>query len=104
MKKSLLVSFIITLTVIGWFLSGQISIGNANSKSESNDQEITENNDNLLINNNSLKVETQLIFAEEIVQSINLQGQTIYNRSIDVKSQTTGNISNKNYKRGDIVT
>ena len=104
MKKSILVSFIITLTVIGWFLSGQISIGNANSKSESENQEIVENNDNLLINNNSLKVETQLIFAEEIVQSINLQGQTIYNRSIDVKSQTTGNISNKNYKRGDIVT
>tara|TARA_B100001245_G_C22777611_1_gene375638 strand:- start:316 stop:747 length:432 start_codon:yes stop_codon:yes gene_type:complete len=104
MRKSLLISFAIALSVIGWFLSGQISIGNENSKNESNNQEIIENNDNIPVDNNSLKVETQLIYAEEIVQSVNLQGQTIYNRAIDVKSQTTGNIIKKNFKRGDIVT
>ena len=104
MKKSLLVAFVIFFAVTGWFLSGQISIGNENSKSESSIQNINENKDNIIENNNSLKVESQLIYAEEILQSIILQGQTIQNRTIDVKSETTGNITNKNYKRGDIIT
>ena len=104
MKKSLLVSFIIFLSVTGWFLSGQISIGNENSKNESGNLNISENNDNVIEKNTSFEVETQLIYAEEIIQSITLQGQTIHNRTIDVKSQTTGNIINKNYKRGNIVT
>ena len=94
---TLLISFAIALSVIGWFLSGQISIGNENSKSESNIQNINENKDSIIENNNSLKVESQLIYAEEIVQSIILQGQTIQIRTIDVKSETTGNIINKNY-------
>ena len=104
MKKSLIVAFVIFLAVIGWFLSGQISIGNENSKNKFNNQNINENNDNIIEKNNSLKVESQLIYAEEIVQSIILQGQTIHNRTIDVKSQTTGNIINKNYKRGNKIT
>ena len=44
MKKSLLVSFVIFLSVTGWFLSGQISIGNENSKNESGNLNISENN------------------------------------------------------------
>ena len=104
MKKSLIVSFIIFLAVTGWFLSGQISNGNENSQSEFNNQNIEGNDNNIIENNNYVKVESKIIYAEEITQSITLQGQTIHNRTIDVKSETTGNIINKNYKRGNIVT
>ena len=104
MKKSIIISFIIFLTVTGWFLSGQISISDENIQNELNSQNIDENNIIIIEKNNSLKVESKVIYAEEIVQSITLQGQTVHNRTIDVKSETTGNIINKNYKRGKIVT
>ena len=39
---------------------------------------------------NVIKVETKKFIAEQIDQSIILQGQTIYNKKIDVKSETTG--------------
>lgn len=103
MNKSIIIAFIIFLAVIGWFLSSKISIGNENPKVQSNNQLSIENNDNITRNNNSIKVESQVIYAEEIEQSINLQGQTLHNRTIDVKSETTGNIINKNYKRGKIT-
>ena len=102
MKKSLIVSFLILLSVIGWFFSGQFSVGNENLQKQVNNQN-SNINDDIVINNNSLKVESQIIYAEEIQDSIILQGQTIHNRAIDVKSETTGNIINKNYKRGKIV-
>ena len=35
MKKSVFVAFIIFLAVSGWLLSGQISIGNENTKEQS---------------------------------------------------------------------
>ena len=104
MKKSLIISFIIFLTVIAWFLSGQISVSDENTQNELNSQNIDENNNIIIEKNNSLKVESKVIYAEEIVLSITLQGQTMHNRTIDVKSETTGNIINKNYKRGKIVT
>ena len=104
MKKSLIVSLIITLAVIGWFLSGQISIGDENIKDQSYSQTSNDNIDDTIEQNNYIKVESKIIYAEEIKQSIVLQGQTIHNRVIDVKSETTGNIINKNYKRGKIVT
>ena len=104
MKKSTIISFIILLTVTGWFLSGQISISDENKQNELNSQNIDENNNIIIEKNNSLKVESKVIYAEEIVPSITLQGQTVYNRTINVKSETTGNIINKNYKRGKIVT
>ena len=104
MKKSIITSFIIFLTVTAWFLSGQISVSDENIQNELNSQNIDENNNIIIEKNNSLKVESKVIYAEEIVQSITLQGQTMHNRTIDVKSETTGNIINKNYQRGKIVT
>ena len=104
MKKSTIISFIIFLSVTGWFLSGQISVSNENTQNELNSQNIDEINNIFIAKNNSLKVESKVIYAEEIVPSITLQGQTLYNRTINVKSETTGNIIKKNYKRGKIVT
>ena len=103
MKKSVIFAFIILLAVIGWFLTGTISIGDENPKDQSDIQNIDEDNEDINTKNNSLKVESKIIHAEEIDQSITLQGQTIHNRTIDVKSETTGNIINMNYKRGKIV-
>ena len=104
MKKSLIFAFVIFLAVTSWFLSGQISIGNENSQNKSDNKTYDESIDDNSKNNNLLKVESQIIYAEEIVKSFTLQGQTIHNRTIDVKSETTGNIINKNYKRGNIIT
>ena len=102
MKKSVIIAFIIFLAVTGWFLSGTISIGNEHQNDQSyNDSSNDNNND---ISNNILKVESKIVYSEEIEESITLQGQTIHNRTIDIKSETTGNIINKNYKRGKIVT
>ena len=102
MKKSVIIAFIIFLAVTSWFLSGKISIGNEHQNDQSyNDSSNDNNND---ISNNILKVESKIVYSEEIEESITLQGQTIHNRTIDIKSETTGNIINKNYKRGKIVT
>ena len=102
MKKSVIIAFIIFLAVIGWFLSGTISIGNEHQKDQSlNETSDVNNNDT---RDNVLKVESQIFYSEEIDESITLQGQTIHNRTINIKSETTGNIINKNYKRGKIVT
>ena len=46
MKKSVIVAFIIFLAVIGWFFTGQISIGDERTNSQTNTQNIEENNDN----------------------------------------------------------
>ena len=102
MKKSLIVSFILFLAVIGWFLSGRISIGDEHENDQTFDESSNVNNNDT--QNNILKVESQIVYSEEIFQTITLQGQTIHNRTIDIKSETTGNIINKNYKRGKIVT
>ena len=102
MKKSIIIAFIIFLAVTGWFLSGTISIGNEQQKDQSfNDSTNDNKNDE---SNNKLKVESKIVYSEEIEETITLQGQTIHNRAIDIKSETTGNIINKNYKRGKIVT
>ena len=102
MKKSVIIAFIIFLSVTGWFLSGTISIGNEQQKDQSfNDSTNDNKNDE---SNNKLKVESKIVYSEEIEETITLQGQTIHNRAIDIKSETTGNIINKNYKRGKIVT
>ena len=103
MKKSLIFAFVIFLAVNSWFLSGQISVGNENSQNKSDNKTYDESIDDNIKKNNLLKVESQIIYAEEIVKSLTLQGQTIHNRAIDVKSETIGNIINKNYKRGKIV-
>ena len=106
MRKSIIIAFIIFLAVTGWFLSGSISIGDEKVSDESiiqNNSDLISDNDNVE-KNNEIRVESQIIFSEEINKSITLQGQTIHNRIIDIKSETTGNIVNKNYKRGKLVT
>ena len=107
MKKSIIFAFLILLVTIGWLGSGQFSKVNAENenKVETNlndelntDNEIDENNlDNII------KVETRISSAEKIDQLIVLQGQTVYNKKIDVKSETIGNITNINFNRGKKV-
>jgi len=105
MKKSVIFAFFIFLATIGWFVSGQIGNVNAEDENkiifESSEDTIEEN----VINQseNILKVETRIFISEQIDQSITLQGQTTHNRTIDVKSETTGNITNINFIRGDFV-
>ena len=102
MKKSIIVAIIILLLVIGWFLSGRYFNGSQYesenlSKTNQENEDINKNSQNL----NQIIVETNFSKFETIDQSIVLQGQTISNRSIDIKSQTTGNVIKKTFKRGD---
>ena len=60
-KKSIIISFIIFLTVTAWFLSGQISISDENIQNELNSQNIDENNNIIVEKNNSLKVESKIL-------------------------------------------
>ena len=107
MKKSIIFAFVILLTTIGWLGSGQI--GKVKAQNEEtitvSKNELSEINSNTIEENdlNIIKVETKNFKAEQIDQSIIIQGQTIYNRKIDVKSETTGNITNINFDRGDSV-
>ena len=79
-------------------MSGTISIGNEQQKDQSYNDSTNDNKND--VSNNKLKVESKIVYSEEIEETITLQGQTIHNRAIDIKSETTGNIVNKNYKRG----
>ena len=54
-------------------------------------------------NGNKVEIFQEFNFSQ-IDQSIELQGQTIHNKKIDVKSETTGNITNISFKRGDKVS
>ena len=95
MKKSIIIAILIILIVITWFLSGHFF----NDKEFNNKDNIDKiSNDNQSKNNsNNIKVETKILLSKEIEQSIILQGQTIANRTIDVKAATTGNIIKKNF-------
>ena len=104
MKKSILLAFFILLITVGWLASGQF--GKVNAKDEKKDAKsnlITQTKDVKDIKVNSFKVETKIFKAEKIDQSIILQGQTIHNKKIDVKSETTGNIVKLKFKRGDKI-
>ena len=118
MKSSRIFALLIFLATIGWLASGQIfkvsadnndnqEVGMANNdNSNIEDQDNSYNEENFLEStndNNTIKVETDIFRSEQIDQSIFLQGQTIHNRIIDVKSETTGNIKSKNFKRGDFI-
>lgn len=101
MKKSIIIAILIFLLVIGWFLSGRFFDGSSYqnkdySKTNKETRISEQNSENL----NEIIVETNISKFETIDQSISLQGQTISNRSINIKSQTTGNIINKLFKRG----
>ena len=112
MKKSIILASSILLITLGWLASGQI--GNVNAQDESikvekntellnEDEGKSTDNLNKEENANIIKVETKIFIAQQIDQSIVIQGQTIYNKKIDVKSETTGKITNINFDRGDKV-
>ena len=109
MKRSIIVAFLILAGVIGWLISGQITNVNAQDETNTNSQESNEsttyettdisNKDEEIV----FSVETKIFNSSLIDQSIELQGQTIHHKKIDVKSETSGNISKLNFSRGDKV-
>ncbi|PPR45958.1 MAG: hypothetical protein CFH18_00586 [Alphaproteobacteria bacterium MarineAlpha5_Bin8] len=102
MKKSIIVAILILLLVIGWFLSGRFfNSSKYQSENFSKTNQESENINKDIENLNQIIVETNVSKFETIDQSIILQGQTISNRSIDIKAQTTGNVIKKSFKRGD---
>ena len=107
MKKSVIFAFIVLLLTVGWLASGQIGNVNAEDENKLNieEEKIVLNKDSKKNDQsqNIIKVETKLFKSEQIDDSITLQGQTTHNRLIDVKSETTGNITNINFKRGNFV-
>ena len=109
MKRSIIVAFLILAGVVGWLGSGQITNVNAQDEANSNTTENKDTNSYKSDDNSNeneelvFSVETKVFKANLIDQSIELQGQTIHNKKIDVKSETSGNISKINFSRGDKV-
>ena len=109
MKKSIFIATFILLLVVGWIGSGQFS-NNVVAQDE-NTQEVSEaetsyseNSENNEGNEFTFSVETKIFTSSLIDQSIELQGQTIHNKKIDVKSETSGNINSIEFSRGDNVS
>tara|TARA_Y100000590_G_scaffold119888_1_gene137211 strand:+ start:200 stop:1432 length:1233 start_codon:yes stop_codon:yes gene_type:complete len=105
MKSSIIISVLILAAVLGWIGSGQITKVKAESEDNSSyqvseSQTLTPTNTS---DSNSEKVELKNFNFNLIDQSIELQGQTVFNKKIDVKSETTGNIIDISFKRGDKV-
>ena len=99
----------ILLGVLGWIGSGQLT--NVKAEAENKDKKTNVNEygsenakktDNK--EKNTTKVELKKFNYNQIDQSIELQGQTIYNKKIDVKSETTGNIIKITFNRGNKVS
>ena len=105
MKKSVILSFLILAITVGWLASGQIGNVNANDDNATQPKvdQSQKTDENIQEDLNIIKVETKIFIAEQIDESITLQGQTIYNKKIDVKSEITGNITSINFNRGDKV-
>ncbi len=109
MKKSIFIASFILLLVVGWIGSGQFSnnvIAKDDNTEAVSDKETSYTNDTG--NNKSeeftFSVETKIFTSKLIDQSIELQGQTIHNKKIDVKSETSGNIDSIEFSRGDKVS
>ena len=109
MKKSIFIASFILLLVVGWIGSGQLS--NNVIAQDDNAQEVPETETSYSKNaeNNkdeefTFSVETKVFTSKLIDQSIELQGQTIHNKKIDVKSETSGNIDSIEFSRGDKVS
>ena len=107
MKKSIILAIIILVVTLGWLGSGQLNKKNITNKEEikfkeNKNSELT--NENLITNeNNKIKVETKKFISKLVDQSIILQGQTIYNKKVDVKSETVGNVISIKFIRGQEV-
>ena len=104
MKRSIFIAVAILLLVLGWIGSGQITNVSAQDDEVkiTSDNE-TKNKDLEIVSDKNAKVEIKEYVYSQIDQSIELQGQTIHNKKIDVKSETTGNIIKINFLRGDKV-
>ncbi|MFL2520341.1 MAG: efflux RND transporter periplasmic adaptor subunit [Alphaproteobacteria bacterium] len=109
MKRSIFIALFILVSVVGWIGSGQFS---NNVVAQDENTEIlsdTENsfpqkNDNNQSEEFIFSVETKIFNSSLIDQSIELQGQTIHNKKIDVKSETSGKIKNIKFARGDKIS
>ena len=105
MKRSVLIASSILILVVGWIGSGQLTKVKAKDETESTN--VTKKNvevQEFSLDDNSNKVEIKEFKFNQIDQSIDLQGQTTHNKKIDVKSETTGNITNISFQRGDKVS
>ena len=109
MKKSILIATFILLLVVGWIGSGQFS--NKVVAQDEETQEVSktktsysENSENNESEEFTFSVETKIFTSSLIDQSIELQGQTIHNKKIDVKSETSGKINSIEFSRGDNVS
>ncbi len=105
MKKSIFIASFILLLVVGWIGSGQFS----NKVIAQDDTEVVSESKNSYVENNqneefAFSVETKIFTSSLIDQSIELQGQTIHNKKIDVKSETSGKINSIEFSRGDNVS
>ena len=109
MKRSIFIALLILASVVGWIGSGQFSNNvvaqdeNIEALSES-DTSYSQNNDNKESEEFTFSVETKIFNSSLIDQSIELEGQTIHNKKIDVKSETSGNIDSLKFSRGDKVS
>ena len=109
MKRSIFIAFLILAAVVGWIGSGQFSNNvvakddNSESVTETENtySQDTDNNEN---EDFTFSVETKIFTSSLIDQSIELQGQTIHNKKIDVKSEISGNIEKIEFTRGDKVS
>ncbi len=104
MKKSIFIAVFIFVLVVGWIGSGQFTNVNAQDDTPSANESNSELVEKVTIEDTGNKVEIREFNFNQIDQSIELQGQTTHNKKIDVKSETTGNITNISFKRGDKVS
>ena len=104
MKKSIFIAFSILLIVVGLIGSGQFTKVNAQDDTSTINESNTEAVEKIVVEDTNSKVEVKEFIFSQIDQSIELQGQTTHNKKIDVKSETTGNIINIAFKRGDKVS
>ena len=104
MKKSIFIASFILLVVVGWIGSGQFTDVNAQDDTSLSADSSNETVEKVIVEDIGNKVEIKEFNFSQIDQSIELQGQTTHNKKIDVKSETTGNIINIAFKRGDKVS
>ena len=104
MKKSIFIASFILLVVVGWIGSGQFTDVNAQDDTSPSTDSSNETDEKVVVEDTGNKVEVKEFNFSQIDQSIELQGQTTHNKKIDVKSETTGNIINIAFKRGDKVS
>ena len=104
MKKSIFIASFILLLVVGWIGSGQFTDVNAQDDTSPSTDSSNETVEKVVVEDTGNKVEVKEFNFSQIDQSIELQGQTTHNKKIDVKSETTGNIIDIAFKRGDKVS